>query len=183
MGKNPPANSGDVGSTTGLEGPQRLEEGNGNLLQYSCLENLKDRRAWWATVCGITKSRTLLCDWTHTHYIITSRPGKRCGRIDIILSYSKCGLHSAALASLKGLELPFHNLCLSKILQQDPHIKVWWEGSTEETSEGGQFSHSLDGIRHCEWPTHQPFSNPSVLPAFLPITTLKQPATSLPLSS
>ena len=35
-------------------------EGNGNLLQYSCLENPMDGGAWWATVCGVTKSRTQL---------------------------------------------------------------------------------------------------------------------------
>ena len=35
-------------------------EENGNQLQYSCLENLMDRGAWWATVHGVTKSRTLL---------------------------------------------------------------------------------------------------------------------------
>ena len=33
-------------------------EGNGNSLQYSCLENQMDRRAWWATVHGVAKSRT-----------------------------------------------------------------------------------------------------------------------------
>ena len=33
-------------------------EGNGNPLQYSCLENATDRGAWWATVHGITKSQT-----------------------------------------------------------------------------------------------------------------------------
>ena len=31
---------------------------NGNPLQYSCLENPMDRGAWWATVCGVAKSRT-----------------------------------------------------------------------------------------------------------------------------
>ena len=31
-------------------------EGNGNPLQYSCLENPRDRKAWWATVDGVTKS-------------------------------------------------------------------------------------------------------------------------------
>ena len=30
-------------------------ERNGNLLQYSCLENFVDRGAWWAAVCGITR--------------------------------------------------------------------------------------------------------------------------------
>ena len=33
-------------------------EGNGNPLQYSCLENSMDRGAWWAAVHGVTKSRT-----------------------------------------------------------------------------------------------------------------------------
>ena len=40
-------------------------EGNGNPLQYSCLENPKDRGAWWATVQGVAKSQTRLS--THTH--------------------------------------------------------------------------------------------------------------------
>ena len=35
-------------------------EGNGNPLQYSCLENPMDRGAWWATVLGVAKSRTRL---------------------------------------------------------------------------------------------------------------------------
>ena len=37
--------------------------GNGNLLQYSGLENSMDNVAWWATVCGVTKSETQLSDW------------------------------------------------------------------------------------------------------------------------
>ena len=35
-------------------------EGNGNLLQYSCLENPRDRGAWWATVHGVARSQTQL---------------------------------------------------------------------------------------------------------------------------
>ena len=35
-----------------------LGEGNGNSLQYSCLENMMDRGAWWAAVQGITKGWT-----------------------------------------------------------------------------------------------------------------------------
>ena len=37
---------------------QRHGEGNGNPLQYSCLENPMDRGAWWVTVHGVAKSRT-----------------------------------------------------------------------------------------------------------------------------
>ena len=33
-------------------------EGNGNLPQYSCLENPMDRGAWWATVHGVAVSQT-----------------------------------------------------------------------------------------------------------------------------
>ena len=47
----------------GREGP--LENGMATPLQYSSLENPMDRGAWWATVCGITKSRTQLSMHTH----------------------------------------------------------------------------------------------------------------------
>ena len=59
--KNPPASAGDVrdmGSIPGLE--RSPGEGNGNPLQYSCLENTMDRGAWRATIHGITKSQTRL---------------------------------------------------------------------------------------------------------------------------
>ena len=39
-------------------------EGNGNPLQYSCLENSMDGGAWWATVHGVAKSWTQLSDFT-----------------------------------------------------------------------------------------------------------------------
>ena len=41
-------------------------EGNGNPLQYFCLENPMDGGAWWARVHGVTKSRTRLSDFTHS---------------------------------------------------------------------------------------------------------------------
>ena len=55
-GKDPPASAGvseDVGSISGLGRPPG--EGNGNPLPYSCQENSTDRRAWRATVDGVTK--------------------------------------------------------------------------------------------------------------------------------
>ena len=45
-----------------------LREGNGNPLQYSCLENPMDGGAWWATVHGVAKSRTWLNDFTFTFH-------------------------------------------------------------------------------------------------------------------
>ena len=62
-------NSGDMGSIPGLE--RSPGEGNGNLLQYSCLEKLMDGGAWWATVHGVAKSRTRLSDLTHSLSDIT----------------------------------------------------------------------------------------------------------------
>ena len=43
-----------------------LREGNGTPIQYSCLENPMDRRVWWASVHGVTKSQTRLRDFTFT---------------------------------------------------------------------------------------------------------------------
>ena len=43
-------------------------EGNGTLLQHSCLENSMDRGAWWAAVHGVTKSRTPLSDFPFTFH-------------------------------------------------------------------------------------------------------------------
>ena len=43
-----------------------LGEGNGNPLQYSCLENPMDGGAWWAAVHGVAKSRARLSDFTFT---------------------------------------------------------------------------------------------------------------------
>ena len=56
--KNLPANAGDSGSTPGLG--RSPGEGNDNAFQYSCLENPKDREAWWATIHGVAKSQTQL---------------------------------------------------------------------------------------------------------------------------
>ena len=56
--KNPPASVGDTGSIPGSG--RSPGEGNGNPLQYSCLENPVDRGAWWATVHGVAQSQTHL---------------------------------------------------------------------------------------------------------------------------
>ena len=57
--KNLPANTGDARDTVSIPGlGQSPAGGNGNPLQYSCLENSTDRGAWWATVHGVAKSQT-----------------------------------------------------------------------------------------------------------------------------
>ena len=55
MVKNPPVNAGAARDPGSIPGSRRYQEGNGKLLQYSCLENPMDREAWRATVCGVEK--------------------------------------------------------------------------------------------------------------------------------
>ena len=70
-GKASTCNAGDLGSIPGSGRSPR--EGNGNPLQYSCLEKSMDGGAWWATVHGVAKSRTWLnqycvsCTWSVNH--------------------------------------------------------------------------------------------------------------------
>ena len=57
MVKNPPASTGDRKDVGLIPGLGRFpEDGHGNLVQYSCLENPMDRGASWATVHRVTKS-------------------------------------------------------------------------------------------------------------------------------
>ena len=58
--KESTCNSGDIGSIPGSG--RSPGGGHGNPLQYSCLENPRDRGAWQATVHGVTQSRTRLSD-------------------------------------------------------------------------------------------------------------------------
>ena len=69
--KNPPASAGDARNAGLISGLGRSPgKGNGNPLQYSCLENSVDRRAWQATVQGMAKSQTWLST-EHTSKLYT----------------------------------------------------------------------------------------------------------------
>ena len=55
--KNPPTRAGDLRDSCSIPGLERSPGGgHGNPLQYSCLENLMDRRAWQAIVHGVVES-------------------------------------------------------------------------------------------------------------------------------
>ena len=65
-----PANAGDTGDADLIPGSRRSPgEGNGNPLQYSCLENPMDGGAWWVIVHGVTKSWTRLSDFTFIFFV------------------------------------------------------------------------------------------------------------------
>ena len=75
--KNLPANAGDARDTGLIPGLGRSSGvGNGNPLQYSCLENSVDRGAWWATVHGVTKRRTWLS--AHIHILFSDQCLSSC---------------------------------------------------------------------------------------------------------
>ena len=59
-GKESACSAGDAGLIPGSG--RSPGEGNGNPLQYSCLENPMDKEAWWAAVHRVTKSWTRLGD-------------------------------------------------------------------------------------------------------------------------
>ena len=82
MVKNLSASAGDARDIGSIPGSGRSPGGRyGKPLQYSCLENLTDRGAWWATVLGAAKSQIRLSDCTrarahtHTHTHTLSKTG------------------------------------------------------------------------------------------------------------
>ena len=68
MVKNLPLNAGEAGSIPGFGRSPGV--GNGNTLQYSCLENSINRGIWWATVHGVAKSWTQLGERLSRHMLI-----------------------------------------------------------------------------------------------------------------
>ena len=79
-------------------------EGNGNSLNYSCLENPVDRGVWWATVHGIAKNQTQLSDLTlpHTFSFCFTNYTKAFDCVD----------HSKLWKILKVMRIPDHLTCL-----------------------------------------------------------------------
>ena len=104
-----------------------IGEGNGNPLQYSCLENPKDRGAWWAAVYGVAQSQTQLkrlssssSDKMRTElHILETATGKGNFRGEGMVP--SCGPGSLGLLSVKkepghsphNQELTFSRLVLS----------------------------------------------------------------------
>ena len=81
-------NSGDLGWIPG--------EGNGNPLQYSCLENPMDRRAWQATVHGVAESDTT--ERLHFTYTVIFISFVQICKVDIFIT-----LRDKEMETLKGL--------------------------------------------------------------------------------
>ena len=76
-------------------------EGNGNPLQYSCVENPTDGGAWWATVHGVAKSRTWLRDFTFTFTFVC----KKYDQSDFDIDYTVVLISHTSKVMLKILQI------------------------------------------------------------------------------
>ena len=139
-------------------------EGNGNPLQYSCLENPTDRGAWWATVHGVAKSRTRLSDFTFyfrdtqitedtlTTYTPFKLPGEEGGCIRWMGSVGLKGLHipKATRTAIPFVSIPvvsrLHGICPLS-LSTGPRTLEWveliWHPLENRTLASVLQSHSL----------------------------------------
>ena len=132
-----PCNAGDLGSIPGSG--RSPGEGNGNPLQYSCLENPMDRGAWWATVHGVAKSRTQLSDFIF--YLYSFPDGSVVKNLP--------GMQGTWVQSL-GWKDP-----LEKEMATHSSILAWWIPWTEEP--GGLQSTGLQRVGH-DWATSLHFT-------------------------
>ena len=97
-GKASACNAGDPGSIPGLG--RSPGEGNGNPLQYPCLENPMDGEAWQATVHGVAKSQTRLSDFTFTFYSFTKEEKSQIQLVSTF-SFLHRGNHQPKVVCLK----------------------------------------------------------------------------------
>ena len=121
VGKESACNAGDLGSIPGLG--RSPAEGNGNLLQYSCLENPMDKGAWWATVHGVAR----------VGHDLATKPPNHATFYTYLEKYPCILLSSLIL--LKTTRSNILTVCSSKkilytiILNFYHHIKTIWSGN------------------------------------------------------
>ena len=124
-----------------------LGEENSSPLQYSCLENPRDRGAWWAAVHGVTKSQTRLSDFTFTfHFPALEKemathsilPGESQGRRSL-LGYSPRGRKESDTTE----QLHFHFTYLT-YMQSISRETLGWKKHKLESRLLGEISITLD---------------------------------------
>ena len=128
--KNSPANAGDIRDTGSIPGSGRCPGGgHGNTLQYFCLENPRDRGAWWATVHGAAKSQTRLKQLsmharTHTHTQRFFLPRSKRLLISWLQSSSTVILETKKTKSVTTSTF-FPSIC-HEVMGLDAMILVFW---------------------------------------------------------
>ena len=95
----------------------RIGEGNGNPLQCSCLENPRDRGAWWAAVYGVAQSRTWLKRLSSSSILF----GDHCASWTYVyMSFGKFGNNFIALSYFSYPGIPVTEI---------PDLWLWFHGS------------------------------------------------------
>ena len=91
-------------------------EGNGNPLQYSCLENPVERGAWWAIVHGVTKESNMTEQLNSSNRAVFGKMLHICAlNVSIVSIGFNCHLLSGILHSFK----PREHCCIKFILKRD----------------------------------------------------------------
>ena len=149
MVKNPPADSGDM-RDAGLIPELERSPGEGNSLQYSCLENSTDRGTLWAIVHVVTKSQTWLNTHTHTLILIIRFfrfPDSSVGK------ESACNAEDPGLIPGSGrsagegigylLQYSWASLVAQLVKNLPAMLETWvWSLSWEDPLEKGKATHS-----------------------------------------
>ena len=102
-----------------------IGEGNGNPLQCSCLENPRDRGAWWGAVCGVTQS------WTGLKQLSSSNSNVYLCFIDYTKAFHCVGLNRLWKA-LKEMGIPHNLTCLLRNLYVGQEATVRYMSGTTD---------------------------------------------------
>ena len=118
--KNLPVNARDARDGGLIPGSGRSPGvGNGNLLQYSCLESSMDRGTWQATVHGVTKSWTWL-KWLSTHIRVHQETETRAGILVVKVGKSEVAQSCLTLCNPMGCSIPgstIHGIFQARVLE------------------------------------------------------------------
>ena len=127
-GKESACNGRDLGSIPGSG--RSPGEGNGNPLQYSCLENPRGGGAWWAAVQGVSKGRTRLSTWAQQTAFCPQLRGHllQDTRAGVPLSPNVCVSRSFVFTDNVGITLDMSVLwlLLVKLLVPQSHPRLFW---------------------------------------------------------
>ena len=109
----------------------KIGEGNGNPLQYSCLENPMDRGAWWAAVHGVEKSQTLLSDFSFYFHALE----KEMATHSSVLAWRIPGMGEPGGLPSMGSHKVGHDW--SDAAAATIKIVPWWLSDKESTCKAG----------------------------------------------
>ena len=125
MGKESTCNAEDTGDVGSVPGWGRFPGGgHGNPLQYSCLENPRDRGAWWAAVYGVAQSQTRLKRLSSSSSILQVRLSQfpKATETGFELRQPKSRVCAPTHLASIGVDLSFPEVPFSSFLSSAPTL-------------------------------------------------------------